>query len=160
MTGTCSRTVEVQALVRCGRWPAAAGEELHAHVRGCRACSTTVSITLAMRGAREIDLARVKLEPAGLIWWRAQLRKRREAMEQVNRPMLRVQAVSVAVSLLMAVVLLAWLGWRGGWSGWRNAAVSPFAGLAGLGGTTVWLGVLALALLGATAVYFLTEREG
>ncbi|SEF55774.1 hypothetical protein SAMN05421819_0410 [Bryocella elongata] len=164
MRGTCSRADEVRKLVIGGQWPAAAGDELRGHVSVCKGCSLTASITLAMRGARERDLESVKLEPAGLIWWRAQLRKRREAMEQVSRPMLKVQTVSVGTSLLVAVVLLAWLGLHGassvGWGGWKAAAASPFAGLASLGGATVWLGVVVLAALGAAAVYFLVEREG
>ena len=116
-----------------------------------------VSLTLAMRAAREVDVQRARLQPAGLIWWRAQLRKRREAMDQVRRPMWRVQTVSVGASLGVALALLAWMGSRGGWKGWLSAAGSSFAGL---GGATVLLGAFVLAALGGAAVYFLVEREG
>ena len=38
----CSRTAEVQELLRLGHWPQAAGAEFVEHVRGCRRCSEMV----------------------------------------------------------------------------------------------------------------------
>ena len=47
----CSRTAEVQELLRLGHWPQAAGVELAAHARGCRRCSEMVLVTQALYAA-------------------------------------------------------------------------------------------------------------
>jgi hypothetical protein len=108
--GACPRAKELEAALRSGHWPGAASDELRGHVAGCRLCAETALLTQAFRGDRGRAAGEARLEPAGAIWWRAQLRRRNAALEKIGKPILGAQLFAVAVSLLAAVVLLALQG--------------------------------------------------
>jgi hypothetical protein len=111
---TCSRRDEVRALLTLGHWPAACAVELREHVDGCAECRAVVSFTLAMQDGRK--RAAPALPSAELVWWRAQLRKRQAAMEQMQRPLRRAQMFAVLLSFCVAVGLVVWVTMSDGWS--------------------------------------------
>jgi hypothetical protein len=154
----CSRREEVSVLLAKGHWPAAAAVELRAHVEGCRGCSEMVLLTQVMRQAREDSAQVARLEPAGLIWWRAQLRRRRAAMESVSKPMWRAQIFAVSVSLVVAVAFLTWRAEQaGGWRAWLGGSLGSIT--AGMGLLPLVMGGVALMLLGGLVVWLTFERE-
>jgi hypothetical protein len=112
--GHCTREKEVMDLLRSGGWPAACEPELHEHVAACSLCAQTVMLRSAFANALATAKDEARLQPAGVLWWRAQLRRRNEAVERVNRPIARAQRFALLINLLAAVALLA-SQWRHGY---------------------------------------------
>ena len=119
MLKTCSRENEVRELVERGQWPQACAPELRAHVESCRSCADYVLITTAFRSARAEAVAGVTLPPPGVLWWRAQLRRRNAAVERIGRPILGAQIFALAINLMLAVAFILWQARHGlAWLSW------------------------------------------
>lgn len=114
----CMRELEVMEMVACGRWADRCPEELRAHVSMCEICSDVLDVALAFHEDREAH-GNVQIPAAGLVWWRAELRARQEAMRKVSRPMTVVQAFGAAAGVGAAAALLS-LAWP-----WLRALVMP-----------------------------------
>jgi hypothetical protein len=112
---TCPHDTEVRLLLQLGHWPQSCTPELRAHVEGCRACGDLVLVTMAMRGARAESMKAAQLPPPGVLWWRAQLRRRNAAIERINKPILGAQIFAFAITLLMTIGLLVYQA-KDGWS--------------------------------------------
>lgn len=113
---TCARERELTVLLHNGHWPQACPDELRTHVASCRSCSDLVLVTESLQASRRQTTEMPHLEPAGAIWWRAQLRRRNAAIEKVSRPILGAQIFAV---LMTVVVLGAIAFWQfGNWSAW------------------------------------------
>lgn len=106
LLGSCSHEPELKTLLARGQWPAAAPAELRTHVAGCRACSDLALLTTAFHAERAALSAAAQLPPPGLLWWRAQLRRRSEAMERINRPLAGAQLFALA-SVCITLVAFA-----------------------------------------------------
>ncbi len=113
MFRTCSRESEVKSLLDRGHWPTAAAADLRAHAAGCSACAQLVLLTQAFRQDRAQASAAPRLEAPGVLWWRAQLRRRNTAIERLQRPLIGAQIFAVALSLVAAVAFLAWQSRQG-----------------------------------------------
>ena len=85
------------------RWPDQVDAQLRAHVAECPICADVITITCAVDDAR-IEMRRAVVPDSGVVWWRAQLRARREAAEAAGRPITAAQfiAFAFAVGLLGA----------------------------------------------------------
>jgi len=151
----CARTAEVQELLRLGHWPQAAGAELRTHVRGCRRCSEIALLTQALCAAKESAVNNARVEPPALVWWRAQLRRKREAVQRVERP-IRVQMFLVLAVVCAGLVLAFRLS--GGVAAWR-AWMSTGAGAGSLAPGLMIAGAVALAMMAGLAVYVGVERK-
>ena len=92
----CLRENEVLEAVTCGRWPAACPSELRSHVAECVFCSDVLEVALALHQDREAAQQDANLPSAGLVWWRAELRARQEALRAVSQPITVVQALGSA----------------------------------------------------------------
>ena len=154
----CSRREEVRDVLAQGHWPEACEAELRSHVEGCQVCGEMVMLTQSFRAAREGAAAQARPVPASLVWWRAQLRRRQAAMEQLSKPIWGAQIFAVVVSLCAAVGLVGWLVERGD--------LRDFGVGLSLGSLKASWGLLpmvacvgALGLLGALVVYLTVERE-
>lgn len=162
---TCTREKELTALLEQGHWPHACSTELREHVAACNACRALVSVTLAFRSERAHAMGQPRLESPGVLWWRAQLRRRNAALARLSRPLLGAQIFAVVVVLLAAGAFLAFQVRQGAtWLGdftrtlhfsallpaaWQN---SPGAGLA-----LILLLVFA-ALAGGVALLVASDR--
>jgi hypothetical protein len=109
----CGREKEVAEMLARGHWPEAASGELRAHVDLCRGCRDLVLVKQAFRAERSAAANAARLEPPGVLWWRAQLRRRNAALVSMGKPILGAQIFSVAVTLAAAILYLAWQGKRG-----------------------------------------------
>ena len=113
----CSREKDVRELVLRGQWPQAAGEELREHAAGCRTCSDLALVMQTFSAAKaEIsaqDPVLPHLPSAGVLWWRAQLRKRKAAMEKIDRPIVGAQIFAFASVLVIALAFAAFEAKRG-----------------------------------------------
>ena len=107
MLGHCTREKDVMALLRSGGWPAACEPELRDHVQGCSLCAQTVLLKSAFAATLAHARDEARLQAPGVLWWRAQLRRRDAAVRRVNRPIAGAQWFALLVNLLAALALIA-----------------------------------------------------
>lgn len=157
----CGRTAEVRDLLRLGHWPQAAGAELTEHVRGCRRCSEMVVVSQAVGMAKARSMNEARVEPPALVWWRAQLRRKHETMQRVERP-LRAQMLVVLAVVCVGLGLAFQLS--GGTNAWRTWMTAGAEAVARSGVGTIGLGLaltsaVTLAMMAGVAVYLSVERK-
>jgi hypothetical protein len=104
---SCSHEKDVAELVRRGQWPGLASAEMRAHVAECASCRDLTAVSQAFQRERVAASAQARLESPGVLWWRAQLRKRNTALKQVNRPMVAAQVFAVVLGLVAAMACVA-----------------------------------------------------
>jgi hypothetical protein len=107
MLRPCPHEKYLAALVERGQWPDAAPAELRAHAESCRACSDAALLMQAFRSARSESISAAQPGSAGVLWWRAQLRRRKAAMQRIEKPILGAQIFALAVTLAIAGVFAA-----------------------------------------------------
>jgi hypothetical protein len=150
----CSRLDEVREALAQGHWPAACAGELRTHVEGCRRCGDEVLLTTRFQVSRGEAMAAARTEPANLVWWRAQLRRRDAVLKRAGRPLAAAQvfALAVVVAAMVGAIALKW-----------KSLVTPVTSLATLRGDwgvvplVVGLGVL--TMLCGVVVYLTAERQ-
>jgi hypothetical protein len=159
MTLRCSRAPEVRELLARGHWPLACPPDLRAHLDACRSCSELLLVTRAFQQSHAATSAQAQLPPPGLLWWRAQLRRRNAAVERVGRPILGAYVFALATLVFVAVAFLvtqvrhgfAWFDWLAQ----SQIAASLSTGWSFL----ILLPILAtVVLVSAVVVYLTTER--
>jgi hypothetical protein len=106
----CNREVEIVEAVTLGRWPEGCSEELRQHAEGCVVCADVVRVSLALTQKRSEVLETVRVPSAGLVWWRSEMRARREAVNKATRPLRIVEWIAVACAVLTVAFLLRWIG--------------------------------------------------
>jgi hypothetical protein len=174
MLRTCPREVEVKALVERGQWPQACPPELRTHAANCRSCGETALVTAAFQRARNQAVGAAKLGSPGLLWWRAQLRRRNAAVERISRPIQSAQVFALAVNLVVAIVAAVWQARQGiAWLTWlehlpHNVNVQWLSYLAPadlfnsgslLSSPVLLAAAAALALIGGVVVYLSSEER-
>ena len=162
----CGREREVREMLHRGSWPEGCEAELRGHVDSCSFCSDLVGVTQALRVDRDAAMDQARLGPPGALWWRAQLRRRNEAIEKVARPIVGAHVFALAIALVAAAVLVVWQA--GAWSVWIGElprAVHLRALVPNLLGTdsgATWMmaaGLATVALLSGIVVYFGSEKQ-
>lgn len=168
--GTCSREKEVADLFKRGQWPALAAPELRAHVASCGACRDLIAVAHAFDGERSRAAGEARLESPGVIWWRAQMRRRNAVLRQVRRPLLAAQIFAVVPALIAAIVCFAFAGQARGGASWFSFIANMPAALhvesllppSWQSAQAAWLVLLliaALALAGGVFVYKASEEQ-
>jgi hypothetical protein len=140
----CGRRDEVAQGVRAGRWPQGCAAELRAHVAECAACAEEARMLSAFAGAREGAMRMAPAQSAELLWWKAQLRRRHEAMERLEFPGLAISMVTIGASVVLLMIVLAVVWKRVAWS-------RVLAGFSATGWNT-WILVSVAAVLCGFAV--------
>ena len=165
----CSCEKEVTELLARGQRPEAFTQELRAHVRGCRSCTDLALVTEAFQRSRSETAAAANLRPHGALWWRAQLRRRNEAVKRVARPMLGAQIFALSLYLSSAAGFLVsqarhglqWLSWLEQLSKSQVLHVEALWPSALFNWTPMLLipALAALALVGGVAVCLAAEKQ-
>ncbi len=163
---SCPREHEIVAAVREGRWPHGCDAAILAHVATCRHCGEVLLMAESLQQMRSETVRRAELPPAGVLWWRAQVRRRNSAIERVSAPIAVVGKVGLAATLLAALGLAGWQGSSAYNSLFRISEFFNFrwdalwALSVGPNSTAMWLlaGVGTIALCGAL-LYLAMERE-
>jgi hypothetical protein len=110
----CAREQDLLDALTAGRWPERCEAELREHVRNCAICTDLVEVVGALFDARDVVYADVAVPASGTVWWRAQMRARREAAMEAARPVTIVQAAAAVLGLLAVIGLYSlaapWLG--------------------------------------------------
>jgi hypothetical protein len=113
----CVREPELLEALFASRWPDACGSDLRTHVAHCQTCADLAAVVRALVEEHHAATADAHVPSSAIVWWRAQLRARKEAERTVNRPMTVVQGLALAscIGLLVALagatvaVLRGWL---------------------------------------------------
>jgi len=105
----CPREKEILALLSSGQWPGAAEDALRGHAETCARCADLLLVKQAFVTAREQSLPLAPLGAPGLLWWRAQLRRRYVAVERIGKPITRAQVFALALYCAVAAGLIAFL---------------------------------------------------
>lgn len=143
----CDREIEVVEAVTCGRWPAGVEEELQSHAAVCPVCVDVVRVSLALTQDRSDALLSARVPSAGLVWWRAEMRVRREAIERATRPMKIVEWTALICVLAALGVFLYWI---------RPSALAAMLWQPSL---AFFVGVGLLILLSSVVCYFVLSRD-
>ncbi|MBI4908604.1 MAG: hypothetical protein HY820_33600 [Acidobacteria bacterium] len=96
----CAFEAEVLAAVVECAWPHRCGQELVEHARQCPVCADLVLVAGAIRTDRQSDDMTIAAVPdSGRIWWKAQMRARREAIDAAGRPITAIQVITLACAM-------------------------------------------------------------
>jgi nicotinamide riboside transporter PnuC len=163
----CPHEAEVKAVLRRGHWPDACEPDLRKHVETCDRCASQLLVLHAFQSARAQAVQVARIDHPGLLWWRAQLRRRNDALQRVARPTTTAQIFALCVSLLTAVALFASLLRKGlDWSSWlpEPSTLSHFDALSFLAAVKADWGLMLLltgfgtvVLLSAVVVYLASD---
>ena len=151
MLRSCPREKEVRELVERGQWPVAAttAPELCAHVGGCSSCSELILVTKVFQSARTASIAAARPGSSGLLWWRAQLRRRNAAVDRISRPIVGAQMFALAVNVVLAIGVIVWQAEHGlSWFTWLKQLPQT----ATLGFDSQWLSSLLASNSSATGL--------
>jgi hypothetical protein len=144
----CARERDVLDAIATNRWPGRAEDELRQHVALCSICADLVEVVRPLLDEAEQASEEVRVPPANVVWWRAQIRARNESARAASRP-LTIAHGAAAVTALAAAVGLVVTGWAR-LDGWRQSLQS-FAGYAQSIGTPL-PGFVAQHAVGLTLV--------
>jgi hypothetical protein len=148
----CPHEHSVINAILAGRWPDQCDETLQAHTAQCEGCRELVEVVSLLRVDRQQLHDEMRIPSAGQIWWRAAIRARLEASQQVARPLSWVLGVLVAsvAGLALAVAELLWSPMQ---SALRSTTASGWAASFGPDDITRWLPPMSdLTPLATTAV--------
>ena len=100
----CHREPDVIDAITSGTWSDGAvtseiNTELRQHAGECQVCSDLFEVASAVHEARDYALRTSNVPPASVVWWRNELRARREAVRTAARPISVVHAIAVACSV-------------------------------------------------------------
>jgi hypothetical protein len=118
----CEREQAVTEVLQCGHWPEACDPALRIHVENCAVCSEVVLVTQLLREEHASLSADMKLPDAGLVWWKSQLRARREAAEFATRPIALAEQFALACGLASLLAFVVWK--RAGFHTWLDRLVN------------------------------------
>jgi len=104
MIASCRFEGELLEALTLAQWPASSSAELRSHVPACADCQSLLVVVqglLSDRGQLENESAPL---PSGMVWWRMQLRMRREAAAAAANTVTRVQRT--AYTIIAAIMIL------------------------------------------------------
>jgi hypothetical protein len=168
MFRSCSYEKEVAQTLKDGHWPNGCTKELRAHVAACANCGDLVLVTKAFQSARSESVHESPPGSPGLLWWRAQLRRRNAATEQISRPVTIAQTFALVVTVVVAIGFAAsqyhhGLRWATWWSDLTPSRILHFlsvgSGLLDGKLALVIPSLAALALLSGLVVYLVSEKS-
>lgn len=159
----CIREDELLEALQASRWPGV-DTSLRQHVAGCASCTDMLAVVAPLLDERHALMQDATVPSSAVVWWRAQMRSRREAAQQAERPMSFVQGIALACAagLLMTALgifvptfrrSVSWITDAAGW--WSGLSV-PVASDQ-LANPIVLAGIAAVglcALLVPVALYF------
>lgn len=147
----CRYESEILDAVASGRWPERLSTELHDHVTSCSICSELAMVSSIYRDDYASAMDEVRVPSAGLVWWKSELRARREAVRVASRPITLVTGIAgVGAIAVLALVILTVA------KGVDIAAISAFVVAQPL---VLWLALAVVLALTPIALYFVYSDE-
>jgi hypothetical protein len=159
-TPECRREQEVIEAVLTGQWPGSSDTDLRSHVEMCAICKDVVSVVHALNQDNKLASSGIQLPSAGLVWWRSELRARREAVRAAERPLRLAHAFGAACGLgVFAALVMQLSPWtrqlaRQMFAGFAQLSVSETAAALMQQHLPIVLGLGVLLVLAPVALYF------
>jgi hypothetical protein len=150
----CPREAELlESLLTTG--PDGCPDGLRSHTEACASCGALLEVALALRGEHAASVHEASVPSSAVMWWRLQMRARREATVRAFQPIAVAQAITLAcaVGVLAAVIgqvvpeasrVVAWLRALG-----NSAAAAGAASVPASAAQLLSPGGIALGLAGA-----------
>lgn len=129
MMRECDREQDVLDALTARRWPERCDEALRDHVNGCPVCKDLAQITAAIANDHDALWSSARVPPAGVVWWRAQLRAREDNARAAGQPVAFIQGVaaSVALWLLVSVYRALPAGYVSEWRAWITSSFPTYS---------------------------------
>ena len=143
----CEREFEIVEAITCDRWPEGTTDELRAHADSCAVCADVVKVAVALTNDRTARLQMARLPSAGLVWWRAEMRARRDAVNRATRPLQIVEWTAVLCMVAVLGTVLYWVG------------PAELAGLLWQPSLAFFIGIGVLILLTSLVYYFVFSGD-
>ena len=105
----CPREQDVLDAIASGRWPGRCPAEFQQHVRACGICADVAEIAGLLGEERELAWKEADVPAAAVVWWRAQMQARAEAVRLAGRPIAVAQGLA-AVAVVGALAGLVRIG--------------------------------------------------
>lgn len=165
---SCPRSRELESVLKSGCLPGAWDDSLRHHVQTCSECRDYAVVHQAFRAERRATMDTIPAVSPGVIWWRAQLRKRKEALELLGKPTSIAGRLAFLSTVVLAFVFFVWQGthvseWWKWISNLSTSSASHFESFWTI--PSGWslllpLSMLGLlALLGGFALYLATDKS-
>jgi hypothetical protein len=143
----CAWEQEILRTIAEGRSPEGFEDDLREHPRVCASCADLIEVAVALACDRDAVLRSAPVPFSGAVWWRAQLRMRRDAERSARRTVALVQVGILGACSILALVALVWLaplppGWLDHFASGANRAGIPS------NGHSLMTGPIVLALAG------------
>ena len=165
----CAREQELLDALASSRWPDKCDTEMRAHVESCGVCRDTLTVALPLLMEGEAAYAAAQVPSSGVVWWRAQMRARREAERAATRPITIVQGIAVACAVLLLAAGTVWENpllpsWRALLQRLTGSVESSAISLVNISawspwGLIPWVALALLVLVAPLAVYFAVTDE-
>jgi hypothetical protein len=125
-----------------GRCPDRCEDDLREHLAACGTCADLIEVAVALARDRDAAVRSAPVPGPGVVWWRTQLRMRREAERSAQRMVTLVQGAIIGACSLVALGVLGWV------------STPPQAWLGPLASHRILLALVAWFLLILAAVRF------
>lgn len=139
----CPREQDLLDALASSRWPERADQDLRAHVAQCDVCRDTLVVALPLLTEGEVAYASARVPSSGAMWWRAQMRARKEAARTASRPITIVQAIAFTCGAVLVAAAAYWASPSlQNWPDWFGHLAGSFAP-----GAVEWTSLSAASLL-------------
>jgi hypothetical protein len=113
----CPREQDVIDALVSERWPGRVAEDLRGHVAGCGICGDVVAVMHPILMDRDNLTPDARIPSSAVMWWRAQMRARQEALREAARPITVAQVVgsmcalglAAALAVMVSPLMRAWM---------------------------------------------------
>jgi hypothetical protein len=150
----CPREQEVFEIVSCERWPDRCPDDLRTHIASCPVCADVLEVASALHQEHQMPID-AQIPSAGLVWWRAELRVRQEALRSASRPITIVEGFGAAAAIGVAAAFLS-----RAWPWLKTVLTLPdFTALSATQLALVIAVTLAVLIIAPLAMYFVLSDE-
>jgi hypothetical protein len=147
----CKYESEILDAVASGRWPDRLDAELREHTSSCRICSELAMVSAMYRDDYASAMDQVHVPSAGLVWWKSELRARREAARIASRPITLVTGIAGTCAIVVLAVVILTLSKQ-----LDMATISAFVVAQPM---VLWLVLGVIVALTPIALYFVYSDE-
>jgi len=102
----CVREDELLEALQSSRWPETCDSSLREHVASCGSCIDLLTVAAPLLDEHFALMRDANVPSSAIVWWRAQMRSRREAAATASQPISVVFGIAVACAAgLLATAL-------------------------------------------------------
>lgn len=170
--GFCNHEAALLEAIQSGRGADGCDADLRAHVAQCAICADVALVAGAIEREDARARAEVSIPAPGLVWWKAQIKSRREAVKRASEPIALVERAAGVFGFVAFVALAIWQwDWVRSWFYWmaqlpsadtfRPQGLWPADATSNLQGFSLLVVVSAVAclLLASAVLYFFFAED-